>query len=39
VRTAGNCEQGRQAPQEPAAILLALLDRNPRFVEETLGLK
>jgi hypothetical protein len=30
-------EQGRRAPQGPARILLALLDRNPRIVEETLG--
>jgi len=32
-----NWEQGRRSPQGPARILLALLDRNPRIVEETLG--
>ena len=30
-------DQGRRAPQGPARILLALLDRNPKIVEETLG--
>lgn len=37
VGTIRNWEQGRRAPQGPARILLALLDRNPRIVEETLG--
>jgi putative transcriptional regulator len=37
VSTIRNWEQGRRWPQGPARILLALLDRNPRIVEETLG--
>jgi putative transcriptional regulator len=37
VGTIRNWEQGRRAPQGSARILLALLDRNPRIVEETLG--
>jgi putative transcriptional regulator len=37
VGTIHNWEQGRRLPQGPARILLALLDRNPRIVEETLG--
>jgi putative transcriptional regulator len=37
VGTIRNWEQGRRAPQGPARILLALLDRNPRIVEEILG--
>jgi putative transcriptional regulator len=36
VATIRNWEQGRRSPQGPARILLALLDRNPRVVEETL---
>jgi putative transcriptional regulator len=36
VSTIRNWEQGRRSPQGPARILLALLDRNPRIVEETL---
>jgi putative transcriptional regulator len=36
VGTIRNWEQGRRSPQGPARILLALLDRNPRIVEETL---
>jgi putative transcriptional regulator len=36
VSTIRNWEQGRRRPQGPARILLALLDRNPRIVEETL---
>jgi putative transcriptional regulator len=36
VATIRNWEQGRRSPQGPARILLALLDRNPRIVEETL---
>jgi putative transcriptional regulator len=37
VGTLRNWEQGRRKPQGPARILLALLERNPRIVEETLG--
>jgi putative transcriptional regulator len=37
VGTIRNWEQGRRVPQGPARILLALLNRNPRIVEETLG--
>lgn len=37
VGTIRNWEQGRRAPQGPARVLLALLDRNPRIVEDTLG--
>jgi putative transcriptional regulator len=37
VGTIRNWEQVRRSPQGPARILLALLDRNPRIVEETLG--
>jgi putative transcriptional regulator len=37
VGTIRNWEQGRRTPQGPARVLLALLDRNPRLVEETLG--
>jgi putative transcriptional regulator len=37
VGTIRNWEQGRRSPQGPARVLLALLDRNPRIVEETLG--
>jgi putative transcriptional regulator len=37
VGTLRTWEQGRRLPQGPARILLALLDRNPRIVEETLG--
>jgi putative transcriptional regulator len=37
VGTIRNWEQGRRSPQGPARILLALLDRNPSIVEETLG--
>jgi putative transcriptional regulator len=32
-----NWEQGRRQPEGPARVLLALLDRNPRIVEDTLG--
>lgn len=34
--TLRNWEQGRRAPEGPARILLAMLERNPRIVEETL---
>ncbi len=37
VGTIRNWEQGRRTPQGPARVLLALLDRNPRLVEDTLG--
>ena len=37
VRTVRNWEQGRRSPQGPARVLLALLNRNPRIIEETLG--
>ena len=36
VATLRNWEQGRRAPEGPARVLLAMLDRNPRIVEETL---
>jgi len=36
VGTIRNWEQGRRAPKGPARILLALLNRNPKIVEETL---
>ncbi|WP_257792381.1 hypothetical protein [Microvirga ossetica] len=32
-----NWEQSHRKPQGPTRVLLALLDRNPRIVEETLG--
>lgn len=34
--TLRNWEQGRRAPDGPARVLLAMLARNPRLVEETL---
>ena len=34
--TLRNWEQGRRKPDGPARVLLALLARNPRIVEETL---
>lgn len=37
VSTLRNWEQGRRAPDGSARVLLALLARNPRIVEETLG--
>ena len=37
VGTLRNWEQGRRRPEGPARVLLALLERNPRLVEETLG--
>ena len=33
---ARNWEHGHRSPQGPARVLLALLDRNPKIVEETL---
>jgi putative transcriptional regulator len=36
VGTLRNWEQGHRSPTGPARVLLALLDRNPRIVEETL---
>ncbi len=35
--TRRNREQGRRAPEGPARVSLAMLDRNPHVVEETLG--
>jgi putative transcriptional regulator len=35
--TLRNWEQGRRAPDGPARVLLAMLERNPRIVEETLA--
>jgi putative transcriptional regulator len=35
--TLRNWEQGRRKPEGPARVLLALLERNPRVVEDTLG--
>ena len=35
--TLRNWEQGRRKPDGPARVLLAMLARNPRIVEETLG--
>ncbi len=35
--TLRNWEQGRRSPEGPARVLLAMLARNPRIVEETLG--
>jgi putative transcriptional regulator len=37
VSTIRNWEQGRRVPDGPARVLLAMLDRNPRIVEEVLG--
>ena len=37
VSTLRNWEQGRRVPDGPARVLLAMLVRNPRFVEEVLG--
>jgi putative transcriptional regulator len=37
VATLRNWEQGHRKPQGSTRVLLALLDRNPRIVEETLG--
>ncbi|KQP42372.1 XRE family transcriptional regulator [Methylobacterium sp. Leaf104] len=37
VGTLRNWEQRRRQPEGPARVLLALLQRNPRLVEETLG--
>lgn len=34
--TLRNWEQGRRAPEGPARVLLAMLDRNPSVVEDTL---
>jgi putative transcriptional regulator len=35
--TLRNWEQGRRTPDGPARVLLALIERNPRIVEEMLG--
>jgi putative transcriptional regulator len=37
VSTLRNWEQGHRTPQGPARVLLALLEKNPRIVEDTLG--
>ena len=37
VSTVRNWEQGRRAPEGPARVLLAMLERNPHIVEEVLG--
>ncbi|MDP4026790.1 helix-turn-helix domain-containing protein [Methylobacterium sp. NEAU 140] len=37
VATLRNWEQGRRRPEGPARVLLALLDKNPRVVQELLG--
>ena len=37
VATLRNWEQRRREPEGPARVLLAMIDRNPRIVEETLG--
>jgi putative transcriptional regulator len=37
VSTLRNWEQGHRSPQGPARVLLALLERNPKIVEEVLG--
>jgi putative transcriptional regulator len=34
--TLRNWEKGRRSPEGPARVLLAMLERNPRIVEETL---
>jgi putative transcriptional regulator len=36
VGTLRNWEQNHRSPTGPARVLLAMLDRNPRIVEETL---
>ena len=37
VSTLRNWEQGRRVPDGPARVLLALIDKRPTIVEETLG--
>lgn len=37
VGTLRNWEQGRRVPDGPARVLLAMLAKNPRIVEETLA--
>lgn len=37
VGTLRNWEQGRRQPEGPARVLLAMLERNPRVVEQALG--
>jgi len=39
LSTLRNWEQGRRTPEGPARVLLAMLDRNPRVVEDTLGVE
>ena len=35
--TLRNWEQNRRSPEGPARVLLAMIERNPRIVEETLA--
>lgn len=37
VATLRNWEQGHRTPTGPARVLLRLLERNPKIVEETVG--
>jgi len=37
LSTLRNWEQGHRSPEGPARVLLAMLERNPHVVEETLG--
>jgi putative transcriptional regulator len=37
VRTIHSWERGHRSPAGPARILLALLDRNPKIIDETLA--
>jgi putative transcriptional regulator len=37
VATLRNWEQKRRSPDGPARVLLAMLDRDPKIVERTLG--
>lgn len=39
VATLRQWEQKRRAPEGPARVLLAMVDRNPRIVLETLGIR
>jgi putative transcriptional regulator len=38
IGTLRNWEQGRRVPDGPARVLLALLMKNPRIVEDVLGI-
>jgi putative transcriptional regulator len=37
VSTLRNWEQGRRNPEGPARVLLAMVEKNPKVVEELLG--